>query len=69
MTTATLERQTYNLDEVAALLGVSIRHVYKLAQEDGLPGVVKCGSRWIMPRTKLWALLGEPVPGTEASGG
>ncbi len=53
----TLTRQTYNLGEVAVLLGVSERYVYTLARENRLPGVVKFGGRWLLPRTKLNVIL------------
>ena len=54
---ATLTRQTYNLGEVAVLLGVSERYVYTLAREKRLPGVVKFGGRWLLPRSKLTLIL------------
>lgn len=57
LTNAPLTRQTYNLGEVATLLGVSQRYCYTLAQENRLPGVVKFGGRWLLPRSKLAALL------------
>lgn len=52
-----LERQTYNVREVAAIIGVSERHIYSLAIEGRLPGMVKFGGRWILPRSKLSAIL------------
>ena len=66
--TLPLERQTYNLAEVAVLLGVSERYVYTLARENRLPGVVRCGSRWLMPRARLRALLGDVEPLAAADG-
>ena len=65
-TTAPLVRQTYNLTEVSVLMGVSARHVYTLANEGKLPGVVKFGGRWLMPRTKLHAILGDGEPAAAA---
>lgn len=57
METATLSRQTYNLTEVAALLGLSDRYVYDLARQGRLTGVIKFGNRWLLPRSKLDHLL------------
>ena len=70
-TTAPLVRQTYNLTEVSVLMGVSARHVYTLANEGKLPGVVKFGGRWLMPRMKLHAILGDidPAEPVAADGG
>ena len=61
MSDPTLTRQTYNLGEVAVLLGVSQRYVYTLAREGRLPGVLKFSGRWLMPRTKLSAILNGEV--------
>jgi excisionase family DNA binding protein len=52
---------THTATEVAAMLRVSERHVYEMANRGEFPGAVRMGRRWIFPRRAVLALLGEPV--------
>jgi excisionase family DNA binding protein len=53
----TVDRLTYNVPEAAALLGVSSRLVYQLAERNEIP-VVRLGRRVLIPRIAIAQLVG-----------
>jgi excisionase family DNA binding protein len=56
-----IQRETYTLAEFAALMGLSYGHVYELAREGTLPGVIKLGRRWLVSRYAVDELLNRPA--------
>lgn len=69
------KRATYTIQEAAALLGISERSAYRRAkaQRERCPGAtvielapgvpaIRVGHRWVVPRARLHAVLGTPVP-------
>jgi excisionase family DNA binding protein len=50
-------RATLNLEEVAALLGVSRAYIYARAKCGDLPGAFRLGRRWLVSRRALDTLL------------
>ncbi len=50
-------RLTLTIREAAAQLGISKNLAYRLAQEGGLPGVIKLGKRLVVSKSKLKSLL------------
>jgi excisionase family DNA binding protein len=53
------ERLTFTVEEAARLCGVSRGVCYAASHAGELPSV-RLGSRILVPRARLWALLGEP---------
>jgi excisionase family DNA binding protein len=54
------QRATMTVAEAAELLGVSRGVAYAAARAGELP-VIRLGRRLLVPRTRLLALLGEPL--------
>jgi excisionase family DNA binding protein len=50
-------RLTLNLDELAALLGLSRTYVYARANRGDLPGAFRLGRRWLVSRKSIDSLL------------
>lgn len=63
MSTTATERRTYTLAEACDLLGISRRNADRLLADTGRihPDVhcVRIGSRWLVSKAELLALLGE----------
>jgi excisionase family DNA binding protein len=59
-------RLTLTIAEAAAALGVSERHLYQLARDGRLPGALRLGNRWLIPRRALERLLGQDEQPIEA---
>jgi prophage regulatory protein len=57
-----LEKRLLGVDDVARLLGVSSRHVYRLADGGRMPRPVKLGGsvRWDRQAIELWLEKGCP---------
>lgn len=56
--TARAERQTLNIEEVAACLNINRSTAYELARRDDLPvPVIRLGRRMVVSRAALDALL------------
>jgi excisionase family DNA binding protein len=53
------ERLTLTVEEAGRLLGVSRGLAYEAARSGELP-TIRLGSRLVVPRVRLLALLGEP---------
>lgn len=51
-----MERKTYDAGEAAELLGLSRSMVYKACREGEIPAL-RFGTRWVIPRQGLDALL------------
>lgn len=49
-------RQTYTVDEVAGVLGVSRGVAYEQVREGVIPSL-RLGKRWVIPRTQFHAWL------------
>lgn len=49
-------RETYKVDEVAPMLGISRNSAYKLAREGAFP-VKRMGRRLVVPRARFHAWL------------
>jgi excisionase family DNA binding protein len=59
---ATVERLTYTVDEVAAILGLSRSKTYDLVAQGHIPTVPLAGRRRLIARQTLQRLLrGEPL--------
>src|SRR5690625_4663480 len=54
------DRPTLTVKEVASLLGVDVRTVYRAIDEEQLPSL-QVGTKRLIPRLKLMALLGADV--------
>jgi excisionase family DNA binding protein len=57
MTTETLQRQTYSVEEAAQILNISRSFAYELAASGELPGVRKLGHRYIVVKPVFDAWL------------
>lgn len=66
---ANLDRRLLAVDDVAAMLGVSGRHVYRLSDAGRMPRPVKLGGavRWDRLAIADWIAAG--CPDTNANGG
>jgi excisionase family DNA binding protein len=51
-----MNRQTYTVDEVAGVLGVSRGVAYEQVREGVIPSM-RLGKRWIIPKTRFDAWL------------
>lgn len=56
MATATDNRRTLTVPEVASILGISVRHCYDVIREGQLPSL-RLGSRVLVPADQLEKLL------------
>ncbi len=54
-----MERRTLTVPEVAQMLGLSRNSAYKAAREGQIPGVIRIGERYMVPRSVVEKLLGE----------
>lgn len=52
-----VERVTYTIDEVAALLGVSRGVAYAMARSGEIPAIRAGVRRWVVPRVRFEAWL------------
>lgn len=62
-----LEKRLLGVDDVAAMLGVSSRHVYRLADGGRMPRPVKLGGavRWDRKAIETWIAEGCPTTSHE----
>jgi hypothetical protein len=61
-----IERRTYSIEEVAAILGLSRNSAYVAAREDRLPvPVIKIGKRMMVSCAALHRILGDSTPNDE----
>lgn len=51
-----MKRQTYTVDEVAGVLGVSRSVAYTQVREGAIPSI-RLGKRWIIPKSRFDAWL------------
>lgn len=51
-----VERQTYTVDEVAGVLGVSRGVAYDQVREGAIPAM-RLGKRWVIPKVRFDAWL------------
>ncbi len=56
-----MERRTVTVPEAARLLGISRSAAYAAAGRGELPGLVRIGKRFLIPRAAIEKLLGEQV--------
>lgn len=62
-----MERETYTIEEVAAVLGISRTHAYRMAASGDLPAI-RLRSKILIPRRAIEEMLSgqhqpkEPVP-------
>jgi excisionase family DNA binding protein len=58
-----LESATYTLRDLAALLQCSERHVWRLSDQNKIPGKIRLGRlvRFSRPQVDAW-LVGQPKP-------
>lgn len=55
---ARLEPQVYSLSEFATLMGISHRHAGDLAREGRIPGLVRLGAKYVVPKWVVEEMLG-----------
>ena len=55
-------RATFNVREVAALLGVGRDAIYEAANRGEIPGAIRIGRRRVFARATVLAWLGNPAP-------
>ena len=48
----TIDKQTYTIEEAAAMLGIGKTLAYTLVRVGKIPAI-KCGGRWIVPKTRF----------------
>lgn len=59
MTTITTPARTISVEEAAQLLGISRPTAYQAVRTGDLPAI-RVGKRWLIPRSRLEALLDGP---------
>ena len=56
-TTATAERKTYTVDEVAAMLGIGRASLYSAIKKGEIPGAIRLGKRIVLSKVTIDAML------------
>ncbi len=63
-----MEKATLTLEETAKLLGLGRGTIYQMAREGRTPfSLIHAGRRWLVPKAKLFALLGLDQAGGPSS--
>lgn len=63
-----LDRRTITVGEWAQVFGISRNSAYKAAREGQIPGVIRIGERYVIPRSTVEAMLGEKLDTEQQAG-